>query len=82
MPSQKRAVMPIDPELRKRVRVLLAEHDMEQKELASRTGLSETTISGFLSGRKSDVKLSTIESIARVFGCTTEILLKDSNSTA
>ena len=39
------SVMPVDPKLRRRIRVLLAERDMDQKELAARTSMSASTIS-------------------------------------
>ena len=71
------SVMPVDPKLRRRIRVLLAERDMDQKELAARTSMSASTISNFLSGYSNDVKLSTLESIARALNCTVEILFEN-----
>jgi DNA-binding Xre family transcriptional regulator len=61
--------------LRDRVKTLLAEHEMDQQELAFRSGVSQATISGFLSGRKEDMKTSTIRKIATVLGCQVEIHL-------
>jgi len=72
-----RAIMPVDPNLRKRIRILLAEHDITQKELAVRTGLREMTISNLVRGRTSDVNLSTLESIARALGCHLKVLIED-----
>lgn len=62
-------------DLRERVKVLLAEHEMSQRELAFRSGISQATISGFLSGRNSDMKVSTIRKIAKVLGCQVEVYL-------
>lgn len=63
--------------LRERIKVLLDEHRMNQGELATRAELSKATISGLLSGRKENVKLSTIEKIAKVLGCQVEIHLEN-----
>lgn len=61
--------------LRDRVKTLLAEHEMDQQELAFRSGISQATISNFLSGRREDMKTSTIRKIAEVLGCQVEIHL-------
>lgn len=69
--------MPLDPKLRKAIRRMLFEHDITQTELARRTGMAQSSISNLLGGRYADVKLSTIESIARALNCEVEILLKE-----
>ena len=69
--------MPLDPKLRKSIKRMLFEHDVTQSELAKRTGLAQSTICNLLGGRYADVKLSTIESIARALGCELEMLLKE-----
>jgi len=69
--------MPLDPKLRKSIRRILFERDMTQMELAERTGLAQSTISNLLGGRFADVKLSTIESIARALDCELEMLFKE-----
>lgn len=63
--------------LRERVKVLLAEHDMDQQELAFRSGLSQTTVSNFANGRTMDMRISTIRKIAKVLGCRVKIHLEN-----
>ena len=62
-------------ELREQVKVLLAQHEMDQRELAFRSGLSQATVSNFASGRTMDLRISTIRKIAKVLGCQVEIHL-------
>ena len=62
-------------DLRERVKVLLIEHEMDQQELAFRSGVSQATISSFLRGRKNDIRVGTIKKIAKVLGCQVEIHL-------
>jgi len=68
--------MPMPPRLRRAIRREMFERDISQRELASRTGLAESTICNLLGDSPGDVKLSTIEAVARALGCELDIELK------
>lgn len=60
-----------------RLKVLLAEHDMNQKELAEKTGIDATTISKMCRNELIRVPLDAIDKITDVFQCEiTDILVK------
>jgi len=51
--------------------------DITQKALALKAGLNETAVRDILKGRSKDPQYTTLNSIARVFGCTIEDLYSD-----
>jgi DNA-binding Xre family transcriptional regulator len=69
--------MPLDPKLKREMRRALFEANISQKELSKRTGLAESTISLVLGGQPCDVKLSTIETIARALDCELKISFEE-----
>ena len=69
--------MPIDPKLKRQMRRALFEANISQRELAERTGLAGGTISLVLGNKPCDVKLSTLESIARALDCELHIHFRE-----
>ena len=69
--------MPLDPKLKRQMRRALFEANISQRELAERTGLAGSTISLVLGNRPCDVKLSTLESIARALDCELDIAFRE-----
>ena len=60
---------------RERIQDLLRERSMSQAELAAKIGLSESSLSRYLSGQTDKLSTENIVSIARVFEVTTDFLL-------
>lgn len=52
-----------------RLKVLLAEHDMQQKELAAKTGIPPMTISKMCRNEIVQIPVSAIEKICEEFDC-------------
>lgn len=71
------ATMPIDPKLAERIRVLMAVRRITQTELSRKTGLSRSTLRPILNADDSDVRMSSLESIARALGCKLTVLIED-----
>jgi len=69
--------MPLDPKLKRQMRRALFESNLSQRELAERTGLAPSTVSLVLGNRPCDVKLSTLEAIARALSCELEIKFRE-----
>jgi len=67
--------MPADSNLRKRLRVLLAERD--EKEFAARTGMNAGVLSTLLSGPAGDLNVSTLETIASALGCSLKVEIEE-----
>ena len=60
---------------RERIQDLLRENGMSQAELAERIGLSESSLSRYLSGQTDKFSVENIVSVARIFDVTTDFLL-------
>lgn len=60
---------------RERIQDLLRENLMTQAELAEKTGMSESTLSRYISGQTDKLSTENIVAIAKVFGVTTDFLL-------
>ena len=60
---------------RERIQDLLRERGMSQAQLAEKIGLSESSLSRYLSGQTDKLSTDNIVAIARVFGVTTDFLL-------
>ena len=60
---------------RERIQDLLRERNMSQAELAEKIGLSESSLSRYLSGQTDKLSAENIVAIARVFKVTTDFLL-------
>ena len=60
---------------RERIQDLLRENEMAQAELAERIGMSESTLSRYISWQTDKISAENIVSIAKVFGVTTDFLL-------
>jgi DNA-binding Xre family transcriptional regulator len=71
------ATMPIDPKLAERIRVLMAIRRISASELSRKTGLSRSTLGRIASADDSDVRMSSLESIARALGCKLTVLIED-----
>jgi DNA-binding Xre family transcriptional regulator len=71
------ATMPIDPKLAERIRVLMAMRRVNQSELSRKTGLSRSTLGRIMDADDSDVRMSSLESIARALGCKLTVLIED-----
>jgi putative transcriptional regulator len=75
-----------DMAVRSRLRVLLAEHNVERaragrsgltvRQLAEQTGLAASTITGLTAGRARQVSFATLDALCRYFGCTPNDLLE------
>ena len=60
---------------RERIQDLLHDRGMSQAELAEKIGMSESSLSRYLSGQTDKLSTDNIVSIARVFEVTTDFLL-------
>jgi putative transcriptional regulator len=52
-----------------RLKVLLAEHDMTQKELAEKTGIRATTVSDMCNNKSKHIPLDTLDILCNFFDC-------------
>ena len=52
-----------------RLKVLLAEHDMTQKELAAKTGIRITTVSDMCNNKSKHIPLDTLDILCNFFNC-------------
>lgn len=52
-----------------RLKVLLAEHDMTQKELATKTGIRITTVSDMCNNKSKHIPLDTLDILCNFFNC-------------
>lgn len=57
------------------LRVLMAKHKMNIKDVHERTGMSRTTISKLYNETSSTISFETIESLCKLFDCTIDELL-------
>ena len=59
-----------------RLRILLAEHEMTQKELAEKTGIQPMTINKLYNNKISRIPVEAIEKICSTLNCDISDLLK------
>lgn len=52
-----------------RLKVLLAEHDLNQKELAEQTGIRVSTISDMCNNKSKHIPLDTLDILCNYFNC-------------
>jgi len=72
----------ISASLRERIKELMVDFGLNQAQLAEKTGIGVSTISGIISQPKADskaknVKLSTLVAIAKALGCRVHIDFQD-----
>lgn len=63
-----------------KLRVLLAEHEMTQKELAEKTGIRVTTISDMCNNKSKHIPLDTLDILCNFFDCDITDILKHEKS--
>lgn len=63
-----------------KLRVLLAEHEMTQKELAKKTGIRVTTISDMCNNKSKHIPLDTLDILCNFFDCDITDILKHEKS--
>lgn len=52
-----------------RLKILLAEHDMTQKELAEKTGIREASIGDMCNNKAKHIPVDTIDKLCEFFDC-------------
>lgn len=52
-----------------KLKVLLAEHDMNQRELAEKTGIRASSISEMCNNKAKHIPIETIDKICEIFDC-------------
>ena len=55
--------------IKSRLKVLMAEHDMSQKELSDKTGIRQATISDICTGKLKHIPLTVLDSLCEYFDC-------------
>ena len=63
-----------------KLRVLLAEHEMTQKDLAKKTGIRVTTISDMCNNKSKHIPLDTLDILCNFFDCDITDILKHEKS--
>ena len=52
-----------------KLKVLLAEHDISQTDLAERTGIRQATISDICTGKAKHIPIAVLDSLCKYFDC-------------
>lgn len=55
--------------IKSRLKVLLAEHDMTQKELGERTGIRQNTISDICNNKAKHIPINVLNDLCKCFSC-------------
>ncbi len=55
--------------IKSRLKVLLAEHDISQTDLAERTGIRQATISDICTGKAKHIPVVVLDSLCEYFNC-------------
>lgn len=55
--------------IRSRLKILMAEHDLTQKELSEITGIRQPTISDICTGKAKHIPISVLDSLCEYFDC-------------
>lgn len=63
-----------------RLKVLLAEHDMNQRELAEKTGIRKPTISDMCNNKAKHIPLDTLDILCNFFECDITDIFKHEKS--
>lgn len=63
-----------------RLKVLLAEHDMTQKELSEKTGIRASSISELCNNKAKHIPIETIDKICEAFDCEVSDLFSRNNN--
>lgn len=62
--------------IKSRLKVLLAEHDMSQTELAEKIGIRQATISDLCNNKSKRIPISALDAICEYFDCDVSDILK------
>lgn len=55
--------------IKSRLKILLAEHDMSQKELAEKTGIRPSTISDICNSKMKHIPVNILNDLCKLFSC-------------
>ncbi len=55
--------------IKSRLKILLAEHDMSQKELAGKTGIRPSTISDICNSKMKHIPVNILNDLCKLFSC-------------
>lgn len=55
--------------IKSRLKILLAEYDMTQKDLSEKTGIRPTTISDICNNKNKHIPVDVLNSLCKVFSC-------------
>lgn len=65
--------------IKSRLKILLAEHDMNQKDLHEKTGIRPTTISDICNNKIKHIPINTLDVLCKFFDCQVQDIFQYQN---